>query len=125
MLYYNVIVIFVTPIPTEKRLMPLPKFDSGKIRNGLLAIASLFMFAQLHNTVYAAESEPDALEHESIPCSSQFYPESVKDLSIPSAITVEYRWRAHEVEYYRSYTFERRTVKSDHYRIRGPPHLLI
>ena len=83
------------------------------------------MFAQLHNAAYAAEFEADALEHEGIPWASQFYPENVKDLSIPPAVTVECRRLVHEVEYYRSYTFKRRTVNSDYYRIRGPPHLLI
>ena len=56
------------------------------------------MFAQFHNAAYAAESEPDSLEHEGIPWAFQFYAETIEDLSIPHAATVERRRLEHEVE---------------------------
>ena len=95
----------------------------GRTATWYLAIAFVFLLAQMHGAAHAAEFGPDPHDHGGVPCAVQFLTESLKVLDAPPTVIVDAPPFFEGVEHFRTVALRQPQSATDQHYIRGPPSL--
>jgi hypothetical protein len=99
----------------------LEKKNSKRTAQGCLAIAFVFLLAQILETVHAAEHGSDPHEHGGVPCVVQFLSQTAKALDAPLSVIVDSPFHFDAAKHFQTVAFWHPQFLTNRHCIRGPP----
>ena len=101
------------------------RYRCGRLAKWYLAIAFVFLLAQIHGAVHAAEFGSDPHEHGGVPCAVQFLSQTAKTLNVPPSVIIDLPLRFDAVEHFQTDALWHPQSLTNQQFIRGPPSTLL